>query len=377
MTQASVVTDKEIRNIKRQFNRIVRRARAAEFIERAVPKAVAPLLVSAAFLTTSWLGAWNVLPAAGRIAAALGFSAAFAASPFMVKGKSLRVTREDALKRIDAQLDNPADRPAMILGDKLSSKATDIEKHLWNIRLKTTWDRYAGELKAGMPKPNVSLLKPFKLAVIGATLASGLFATDDHLGDINKVMDWKSDIVMTDESAIIQGLQLKAFITPPDGIAIEPLYLDQDTKDHEHGGEYLTAHEQSTMTLLISDTEADIKLNGESLAYTRTMTTGSIKNPKTTYVYEFDIGKDDFKIDIAGGPSWSFKVHSDSAPALDIITVNVGDNEEGNTIGIDYYIKDDIGVEGGTVTLTPADPKDPDAVPLPSSRFNPIKINPN
>ena len=272
----------------------------------------------------------------------------------------------------------------MILGDELSPNANDIEKHLWNIRLKDTWDKWSGELKAGLPKPEVKISKTFQMAVLGLAAATGVFATDTPIDDIRDSFDWKTNTSYEQsEQAQELGLQIKAFVTPPTGIQIAPLYLDQDTKDENHGGDQLIIHEQSKLSILVSDTEAEIKVNGEQLNMIRTMRSGSIKNPKTTYVYEFDIDQEDFTVEIAGGPSWYFNVSTDTNPLLDIITVNIGDNEDNNSIGIDYYTKDDVGVEGGTVTLKPTDAPEnegegnDEAKPLPSSKFNPITIRPN
>lgn len=369
--------DSEVTEIKRKFNRLVRRAQVAEFIERAIPAAEGPTLVGAAFLATSWFGTWSALPVWGRVAGALAFTAALVVSPFITGKKSLWVTPEEAIKRIDSKIENTTMQPAMILGDKLSPNASDIEKHLWNTRVKQVWDEWGDELKAGYPKLEFGLGKKFAMAALGIAFSAGTLATQDRMADISEVMNWKSDTVHEEQIIASDGLNIKAFISPPQGIRIAPLYLDQNSRDERNGGDLLTVHEQSIMSILVENQETQITVNGEPLEMVRTMRSGSIRNPITTYVYEFPIETEDFVVDIAGGPSWSFNVNTDDDPSLDIITIDISNGVDGNSIGIDYVAQDDVGIEGGSVTLQPVEPVADDTTPLPSSEFNPIRVRPN
>lgn len=371
--------DKNVKKIKGRFNRLVRKAQAFEFLERTLPKIIPPVVVGAAFLAISWTGFWAVAPVAVKVLGSLGFAAAFSVSPFLSKNKkSPIVTKKDAIRRLDSKLENTDETPAQTLGDKIKPDAPDVERHLWNKNIQNTWEKWGDKFTAGPIDAGVSLKAPFKLAVVAAAVTTGTLVSNDRVGDIAEAFNWEFNKI-SEVLAEEQTLSIKAWVNPPDGIDIQPFYLDENTKDHRNGGDLLTAHEQSTITILVLDNPANIYINDQKIDLKKTMRTGSLSDPKTTYVYEADIGTEDFEIRIDNGPNWSFEVYDDLPPSLEINNITIGGTDQG-TIEIEYTTDDDIKVETGTITIRPPEEENSDSeeerVPLPSSKITPIQINP-
>ena len=345
--------------ISTKFNRVVRKAWLAEFAERLIPKALPPVVATSVFLGASWGGLWGITPDAVKIAASLLYTTALATSPFLFGAdKSLFVTRDDALKRIDREIGDTKETPAQTLDDTLVEEySNEIHKELWNINLKQTWEKWSGKMKAGKIDSGMGLTKPVKgalSALFGVTVALGVFVSSDPVHDVTKAFDW--DLQMSTPTEIVASvpaeLEIKAWITPPEGITSREVeYFDQDTQDHNHGGKKLIAHEQSVLTIMVKDTAVDITADGQPVELKKKMRTGSIKDPKTTYVYEIPFTDENIEVSIAGGPSWEFIVEQDADPTVEINGIVIGPDG----VLIDYTADDDERIRAGQIKMKPAE----------------------
>lgn len=343
-----------------QFNRLVKRAKAAIFVERLVPKVLPPLGVAGLFLTASWAGAWEALPPEGRLAGVVAFAAAFIASPFMSRTGSLKVTDEDGIRRLDGNVDDPS-RPAQTLSDQIADKSDKIGSHLWDRKLKDVWDRFSGKLKVGGVRPGIN--KAVGILAIAAALGVGVtapLAQGNHMGLIENAFVWQHPV---------PPLETRAWIIPPQNIdgAMQQVF------DHTTTGTELLAHERSRMALYVFG-ENTVTVNGQ------TVTAADIVHPsahagddaKSTYQYEFELAEGDNTISIDGGPSWTVDVSSDHNPT--VILEHVRRNaDEPNSLDVIFVPRDDHGIEDGNIVITNPD-ADPDAQVLPSGELPTIRI---
>jgi hypothetical protein len=380
--------DKDIKSLSRKFNSTIRKAQAAIFWERAWPKAVAPLCTTGLFLTASWAGMWQPLPPAARMAGVLTFAAATLISPFLIKTGSLKVTREDALKRIDNNMGSER-RPARTLNDRIHEKTPETAKEVWKLHLLETWEKYSDKFSAGKPKPNVSKNDPFRIrfAVLAATLITGAMANGEHLERIADAFDWDAPPVYE------PPLEVKAWVAPPKNINVTPCYItDSDLNNCKlsDDSDILTAHEDSKLTILVfSDTSKEVntvKVNGVKVPVQKTILPRE-KGDKTTFQYEIKLSEGDTKVAIKDGPEWEFQITPDNNPTADIISVDIkveeeDENKEYETIEtypslqVECTADDDYGIEGGKIIIRKSD-QSPDASPLPSAELPTIELPKN
>src|SRR3569623_1801235 len=132
-------TGSNVESISSQFNGVVNRAKAALLWERLWPRLVPPLSVTGLFASASWLGAWSPLPPEARIAGVVAFAAALVASPFQRKPKSLNVTDDDAVKRIDSLSGTPR-REAEQFRDRLGAHSSAEDRAIQDLHRESIWE---------------------------------------------------------------------------------------------------------------------------------------------------------------------------------------------------------------------------------------------
>lgn len=369
MTQTPDKTDKEIETLTAQFGRAVRRSRAVLFLERAVPRVLPPLYTSGIFLSASWAGLWLPLPPAARIVGIVAFAAAFLASPLLAKTKTLLVSKDDALKRLDSNAGDPT-RPAQTLGDKPSAGSPQGAKDLWNLHLARTWDKWGGKFEAGRPHFDIAARDPYYLRFIVpvAMMATAALAGEQRVERITEAFNWAAPPAVT-QSTVQQQLKVRAWVTPPDNIDAAPLYLTEATRDDTQGGKKLTAHASSLLTILVEGPNK-VVVNGESVAVKK-MIVPKATDGKPTYQYEIPLSAESTTIAIENGPTWNFSVTQDQSPTVTLNTV--APNEKNiKSLDVTCAANDDYGVrEGEVVIRIPGHPA-PGATPLPSGKIPPI-----
>jgi hypothetical protein len=366
---------KQVQSIRRKFNWLVFKARAAEFIERAAPAIIPPALVTAGFLAVSWTGLWGAAPTVARIAGSLLFASAAAASPFIFAKKSLLVTEKDAMARIDSHIGDEKETPAKTIGGGLHDDSDHVQEELWRLNITTTWNRFSSQFRAGFPSiPKFKLLAPFTAAVFGLAAASGTYLSNDRVGDVQQAFNWNFPDNPHEEVAQ-SPLEFKGWIAPPTTIEVEPVYFDHSQTDHRNGGKKLHFHEQSKLTILVMNQEANITVNGRKMDLEKTMKSGTRRDPKTTYVYEMELGEEDIEISVENGPSIYYHVTKDGAPLAEINGIEFGSEDGDQSLNIEYTIDDDIGVRDGKIRINLSGKKDDDTKkPLPSTTILPVPV---
>jgi|GEM_PF-2416861 plasmid stabilization system protein ParE len=358
-----------------KFNRIVRKAQTAIFIERVVPKMMPPLYVTGMFLAVSWAGVWGHLPPAARIAGLLTLSALALASPRFVKSGSLRVSKDDAYKRIDTINGDPA-RPAETLGDKPASNDNPQAAKDWDLHLARTWEKHGDTLESGRSRPSIKAHDPYKLrfAVAAAVILTAAMAGDQHVARIAAAFDWKTPTEPAAPATPAAQLQLRGWIVPPDGITTPPLYLPELGGTKTADGNPITAHKNSTLTIATYDREAKITVNGTVLPLKRTLAARATSQSRQTFEYTAILNEGETVIQVDGGPSWSLTTTPDNAPTAKINSVEPGKNEDDkNMLQLGCTATDDFGVIEGEVVITLPN-ADPQATPLESSRIPPVAL---
>lgn len=354
----------DIGKLSRQFNAAALRARAAVFWERAWPRAYPAVFASGLFLSASWAGLWQPAPVPARIAGvavfgiALGF--ALARPPATFRTRSLAVTRRDALRRMDEVGGDPT-LPAMTLGDKPGPNSTPLQIETWNLHLLRTWQRAGGTFRSGTPQPEMQKRDPYRtryfLALAMAVTA--LMAGEQRFDRVAAAFDWTTPV------APVPPLQYEAWITPPEGIKRDPLYIN-----HSKTPDILEAHKNSTLIIRIQGKNPKVLLGGMEVPVQRVITPRDGDSSKTKYQYELKLDEQNNAVSIPNGPKWVFKIVPDNAPTANIKSVQPDDKGQ---LGVEYETKDDYGVRQGEITVK-APAGDPAARPLRSGQLPVIPL---
>lgn len=346
------------------FAREVTKARAAITWERVWPRIVPPATITALFLSASFAGVWGMASPVGRIAGVLGFAFALAASPFRYKAGSPIVTRREALQRLDKNLGDPDINPAQIIGGRVAEGSSDADQALWNLQVSNVWHKYGSQIKADKPHPGMAKLDKYgvrygvaALLALSATLSPG-----PHIDQVKQAFDWTTPKTVPVVPPT-PPLQLKAWVTPPDGITKAPLQMTEATQDHTKGGEKMVAHQSSVMTVITFGKPTDIIVNGKTVPLQKEIPQGQ---GVTGYQYEFKLEPGEAIVQIKQGPEWRIAVDRDQAPTVSIEDVKPGAGKNNKSLDIDYNAKDDFGYAGEIVIETGEKPA-PDAKPLPSA----------
>lgn len=359
------MTNAEIGSVSARFNRHIKQAQTALFVERLWPKTVPALSAANLFLSASWLGLWAPMPAGARMAGVLTFAAAALAGPLFAKNGSLKIGKDEALERLDHNLGDPLARPARTLSDKLHERSSAREQAIWNKHITQIWDEWGDQFKGGKPffnRPGHGKYKTALAASLALAVAAGGIAGENRMERLQDAFNW-TGIVPAE-----QPLKVQAWVKPPRYIEGE-LYLTEDTKDHTQGGDKLITSQYGTMTIQVFDRKTTVTVNGEELPLQNTLISGKGEEQKTVYQYEAQLMDPNTVIAVKGGPTWHIEVTPDQAPTVDIKSIKPNQENPG-ALEIIYGTSDDHGITGGEIKIKPAGAKEnPGATPLPSSKL--------
>lgn len=349
-------------DLDRRFNAIVRRTQTTMMLERLWPRTVAPLCVGGLFVSTSWLGLWNALPPTGKMigVGAFAIAAGVLAAPLVLK--KLRVTRAEAIARLDEQ-NNDGRQPAFILNDRLPAGTTPEAEQIFAVNRFRLLEEWVEKFSAGRRYSKKTFAPLAAIAVL--TAATAFTAGPHRLDRLSDTFNWKTPPV---------PVIVKAWITPPDSFRDTAIILDQSTKDASHGGSKLEAHKSSKMTIVIFDKDTKVTVNGALQTATKA---NVVKNPsqgKSTYQYELNLAEGENRIVINNEVFWAINVAPDKAPTATIKGI-VPNEKDLNTPDLEYTEKDDYGIKDSELTLTLPTPPAPDATPLPSTgKITPVPM---
>lgn len=347
------------------FAREVAKARAVITWERVWPRIVPPATVTALFLSASFAGVWGLASPAGRIAGVLGFAFALAASPFRYNTGSPIVTRKEALRRLDKNVGDPAINPAKIIGDQLAEGSKPADAPAWNRQITDLWNAFGPRIKADRPRPGMAKLDTYRLRYVSAGLLAltAALSPGPHIDQVKQAFDWKSPIPAVPPPPPTPPLQLKAWVTPPEGISREHLEMTEATRDHTQGGKKMSAHQSSMMTIITYGKPTEITVNGKPVTLLKEIPQGQGVN---NYQYDFKLEPGEAVVKIQRGPTWQLSVDRDRPPTVSLEDIRPGAGKNDKSLDIDYKAKDDFGVMTEIVIETGEKP-DPKAKPLPSA----------
>lgn len=342
------------KRLSRRFNALVRRGGAAIFWERLWPKALPSLCVSGLFVSASWLGLWSSASPAGRAAGVFLYGVA-AAAPFALKKTgSLNVTRKDAVRRLDDSTGEPG-RPASMLDASLAPDSPEASKTIWTYERRRIWNEYGEKLKPGLPRPGISAaVYGAAAAITVGTITTGIMADGHRMDDLAMAFNWSAPpgAAVPLSAPEKNPLRVKAWIEPPGSIPDPVIEL---TDEKEPGGNF-SVHKRSKVTVLSFDDGATVRLNGRLLEPQKSFSSGNAASDERTTVYEEILEEGGAEIVVEKGAQrlrWSFSVLPDHAPDVTIKSVAEMEGQDEKSLAVRYSAKDDYGVTGGEIVLTP------------------------
>lgn len=228
----------------RRLARLEQRARLILGFEILWPYLAAALSVLGLMLTLVLIGIFDFLPPVWRglsLAAGIG-----AASALVIRGiLILRLTREDALERIDADTAR-AHRPALSLADFSAAHLDDpLTFALWRAH-RDTVTREAMRLAVSWPRPRIADrdLYALRFAVLLSCIAALIVTGPEGMRRIDTALIWSSA-----EEAAIQA-RLDGWIDPPAYTGLPPILFDFKSQEQTRN---LRAPIGSTLVLRRSD----------------------------------------------------------------------------------------------------------------------------
>lgn len=192
--------------------------------ERLWPRLALVLSVLGAFLALAWLGAFERLPAALRLAAAGLFVAALIAGALYL----LRTAWPDRRQAADRLERGVPHRPLSAFLDHPSATGDALADALWQAHRRRLLISLKG-LKARAPSPRLDRADPYALrAAVFLLLIVGFFATPDHLGSVTAVFrlpvaapaDIRVDVWANPPP--YTGLTPRALVTTTNGAVVSP-----------------------------------------------------------------------------------------------------------------------------------------------------------
>ena len=188
--------------------RAVRRARNSLLWERLWPALASLAVAIGLFLALSWAGLWIALPPLPRAIGLVLFliAIAIAAIPLL----RLRVPSDhDGLRRLDT-VSGAAHHPATAVADEMAANAQDpVAQALWAAHVERAL-LSARKLKAGWPRPQLSLRDPMALRALTVLLVVATFfaAGGERMKRITAAFDWHG-------IAAPANFRIDAWVTPP------------------------------------------------------------------------------------------------------------------------------------------------------------------
>lgn len=351
-------------SIRRKFNRLVFKTKAAIFTEAATPRILAPAVIGTGFLAATWAGLWTVLPLEAKIIGVVAFAAAAAIAPLVIRSGSLWVKKDDAVKRLDNSV-NSKHKPAETLASEVTSAPqasgdNATERALYDRHVKRTWDEWGDKLKAGWPKLNLNKYDPLRLryALPVCAAVAAYSAGDNREAYLQDAFNWQRP------AAPVEPLDIRAWVTPPNLAHLAPQYLDttvypyvapvegeEETAAPQDATPALdvNAHEGSLLTIVVVGNNAAITVNGSALEPTNIITSDE-DAALSSYEYEISLAEGQLDIGIEGRSIWNIAITPDDDPNANIVDI-APDTENPSTLRVVCQAGDDIGVEGGQLVL--------------------------
>lgn len=345
------------------FESKVKETHAALLIERILPRAVPPLLMTGLFASASWASVWDYVPHEARPFVLAAWAAATIASPLLIKGKSVFVRERDALRFIDDTQGKGA-TPATALKSTPPKDNTPEGTIAWNRQQQKLLEKWAPVIQGHKPAPVFSRhwLRGLAAASVAA-MGTAFWAGEERVPRLLEAFNF------TAPPTAPVPLDIKAWIAPPKGIKG---FAKQTLAE---GVNPDTVHKKSRLHIMVVGKQPKITLNGREIPLGETLAPG--EQGQITYQYapvELDEGMQEIAVE--GGPRWQVAVNPDNPPSVVIKGAGL-DPETGETLKLSCSKHDDYGIKGGRIILeipgvTPPQPA-PDV--LPSAKLPSIALS--
>lgn len=346
-----------------KFESLVMRARAAGWWERAWPKMMPPMGLSALFVTASSVGLWTALPPEGRAVGVALFSSLMIASLSMLR-KAAFPTRQEGIDKLDRESGQPH-RPASTFNDRIATGQK--EGQTWEV-----WQdhrrKIAGNLehlRGSMPSPKMPAHDPYAIRFVLPLIAGITFvgAGEQRFDNMAAAFDWSTPI----EAPVPP--RIDAWVTPPDYTGVAPLFLTENIRRAENQpalGSRIEVPEGGILTVRISNGTAKLTATG-GISFAE----GAPRIAGQDELIEYRLrltGDSEVSLTSEDGNilSWTFDVTPDQAPLI----ANTSPEEQApyGSLNLNYRLGDDYGITSGDVRMEPA-PRDNTDNPVPPPRF--------
>lgn len=354
------------------FERTIQRARWAGLTERFMRRA-APTVggLTAAFMTVSWFGAWQVMSPSLRVVGVTLFAVGLAAAikPLLSVKKP---GRAEGLARMDAT--TGPDRPASTYDDLPAdhAKTDGRSAGVWQLERERI-ENSVGKFKAGWPKPNLSKSDPWKLRVAMAVVMGLSFYTAYNQGEVGErlttAFDWQV------EAPDFGPTKIDAWVKAPDYTNLQPVFIASKEQPGESAGSDFTIPARSVLNVNVHDKKAEIIMEGGTASAEEACNlspSGEVIQCSFEFASNARLtvkGRHDEQV------SWNFNVLPDRPPR---VTVSPAQQDAGNeeSLGLVIDVEDEYeGAKVPSIQIRPVEKsEDPDAQPLPLYNLPEIKI---
>lgn len=338
----------------------LKRARGSLLWEAVWPGLAGLLTVGALFLAFSWAGFWMVLP---PIARAIGLAifaglTIYAAWPLL----RFRVPSEtDGLRRLD-RLSGEAHRPATTIVDRMATGQHDpFSQALWKAHVERAL-LSARKLKAGWPRPNVSLRDPVAIRALAVMLlVATFFAAGGERGKrVLAAFDWEGVVAPS-------NFRVDAWVTPPLYTGRPPVMLS-GLHPGEAGSSAMPTGPISVPagSVLVVRSTGNVNIDVTHQGGLEDAAADAKGNlPAGTSEHKLVI-KGDGTVAVRGvvgrALNWQFTAIPDRAPTIDFI--KDPERQARGALRVDYKIDDDYGVTEARATVVLKSAANAEARPL-------------
>ncbi|MDO8877875.1 MAG: TIGR02302 family protein, partial [Pseudolabrys sp.] len=330
--------------------RALKRARGSLLWERLWPALASLAVAIGIFLALSWAGLWIVLPPLGRAIALGAFLIVLivAAIPLF----RVRVPSDhDGLRRLD-RVSGQTHRPATAVADEIAANRDDpIAQALWRAHVERAL-LSARKLKAGWPRPHLSLRDPMALRALTFMLvvASFFAASGERMSRITAAFDWRGVVAPA-------NFRIDAWVTPPLYTGRPPVMLPGlrpgDTATNAAEPVSVPAGSQVVIRATGKVSFDVVRIGGLEEA----PPDAKASTPAGTDERRFII-KTDGSLTVNGvgrtSPVWTFSAIPDRAP--NIALVKEPERQARGALRLDYRMDDDYGVVEAKATFALKEP---------------------
>jgi len=329
------------------LSRAIQRARGSLLWEDVWPGLAGLLTVGGLFLAFSWAGFWLVLPPVGRAVGLVIFAilAVFVSLPLVW----LRFpTESDGLRRLDRS-SGEAHRPASTIADRMAIGQHDpLTQALWRAHIERAL-LSAQKLKAGWPRPDLSLRDPVAIRALAVILVVATFfaASGERAKRVMAAFDWQGVVAPA-------NFRVDAWVTPPAYTGRPPVMLPG-----LRPGETAPSGAQQAAFTVPAGSQLVIRATGN--VHVEVGYKGGIEQAASD-APALPAGTSEHKLIIKGDGTasvrgvvgqdlqWQFAAIPDRTPAIEL--TKDPERQARGALRLDYKMDDDYGVIEGKATFT-------------------------